>query len=66
MEASSRPSHLRVALYGRVSTLDKGQDVNLQLNELREYSERRGWKIAEGPEVHVLRERRTRQKKNAQ
>jgi DNA invertase Pin-like site-specific DNA recombinase len=36
---------LRVALYGRVSTLDKGQDVNLQLNELREYSVRRGWKI---------------------
>src|SRR5215472_62970 len=40
------PSILRVALYGRVSTIDKGQDVNLQLNELREYSERRGWTIA--------------------
>lgn len=39
-------STLRVALYGRVSTVDKGQDVNLQLNELRDYSERRGWKIA--------------------
>jgi DNA invertase Pin-like site-specific DNA recombinase len=46
MEASRNVSHLRVALYGRVSTLDKGQDVNLQLNELREFSERRGWKIA--------------------
>jgi DNA invertase Pin-like site-specific DNA recombinase len=45
MEASRSVSYLRVALYGRVSTLDKGQDVNLQLNELREYSERRGWKI---------------------
>jgi Resolvase, N terminal domain len=32
--------------HGRVSTLDKGQDVNLQLNELRDYSERRGWHIA--------------------
>ncbi len=46
MEASRGVSLLRVALYGRVSTLDKGQDVNLQLNELREYSEHRGWKIA--------------------
>ncbi len=46
MEHTVGPSILRVALYGRVSTLDKGQDVNLQLNELRDYSERRGWKIA--------------------
>jgi DNA invertase Pin-like site-specific DNA recombinase len=46
MEHTVGPSNLRVALYGRVSTLDKGQDVNLQLNELREYSERRGWRIA--------------------
>jgi DNA invertase Pin-like site-specific DNA recombinase len=46
IEASRSLSLLRVALYGRVSTLDKGQDVNLQLNELREYCERRGWKIA--------------------
>jgi DNA invertase Pin-like site-specific DNA recombinase len=46
MEHTVGPSTLRVALYGRVSTLDKGQDVNLQLNELREYGERRGWKIA--------------------
>jgi DNA invertase Pin-like site-specific DNA recombinase len=46
MEHTVGPSTLRVALYGRVSTLDKGQDVNLQLNELRDYSERRGWKIA--------------------
>jgi len=46
MEAVNNPSNLRVALYCRVSTLDKGQDVNLQLNELREYSARRGWSIA--------------------
>jgi len=46
MEHTVGPSTLRVALYARVSTLDKGQDVNLQLNELRDYSERRGWKIA--------------------
>ena len=36
-----------MALYGRVSTLDKGQDVNLQLNELREYAQRRGWSVVE-------------------
>src|SRR5215470_15919943 len=46
MEHTVAPSTLSVALYARVSTLDKGQDVNLQLNELRDYSERRGWKIA--------------------
>jgi DNA invertase Pin-like site-specific DNA recombinase len=47
MEATASLSNLRVALYGRVSTLDKGQDVNLQLNELREYITRRKWQIAE-------------------
>jgi DNA invertase Pin-like site-specific DNA recombinase len=36
---------LRVAIYARVSTIDKGQDPDLQLGELREYVERRGWKI---------------------
>jgi DNA invertase Pin-like site-specific DNA recombinase len=36
-------SGLRVALYARVSTADKGQDPELQLSELREYVERRGW-----------------------
>lgn len=46
MESTTNGFNMRVALYGRVSTLDKGQDVNLQLNELREYSVRRGWKIA--------------------
>ena len=46
MEHTATLSILRVALYGRVSTLDKGQDVNLQLNELREHSARRGWNIA--------------------
>ncbi len=38
---------LRVALYARVSTSDKGQDVNLQLLPLREYClHRDGWKVA--------------------
>jgi DNA invertase Pin-like site-specific DNA recombinase len=37
----------RVALYVRVSTLDKGQDPETQLRELREYAARRKWTIAE-------------------
>ena len=31
------------AIYARVSTADKGQDPEMQLRELREYCERRGW-----------------------
>ncbi len=33
----------RVAIYARVSTLNHGQDVNMQL---REYCKRRAWEIA--------------------
>jgi DNA invertase Pin-like site-specific DNA recombinase len=36
---------LRVAMYARVSTLN-GQDPELQTRELREYADRRGWKLA--------------------
>src|SRR5690242_19356080 len=35
----------RVALYARVSTSNGHQDPELQLRELREYADRRGWKI---------------------
>ena len=35
----------RVALYARVSTKDKGQDVENQLAQLREFCERQGWVI---------------------
>lgn len=35
----------RVALYARVSTLDKGQDPETQLRPLREYADRRGFLI---------------------
>jgi DNA invertase Pin-like site-specific DNA recombinase len=34
----------KVAFYGRVSTTNH-QDVNVQLRELREYAERRGWTV---------------------
>jgi DNA invertase Pin-like site-specific DNA recombinase len=37
---------MRTALYARVSTSDKGQDPEVQLRELREYCERRGFTIA--------------------
>ena len=37
---------MRVAIYARVSTANNGQDPTMQTRELREYCERRGWKIA--------------------
>jgi DNA invertase Pin-like site-specific DNA recombinase len=36
---------MRVAIYARVSTLDKGQDATMQTSELREYCARRGWHV---------------------
>jgi DNA invertase Pin-like site-specific DNA recombinase len=36
---------VKIALYARVSTADKGQDPEMQLRELREYCERRHWSI---------------------
>ena len=36
----------RIALYARVSTLDKGQDPETQLRPLREYADQRGFVIA--------------------
>ena len=33
----------RVALYGRVSTKDKGQEVQNQLRQLREFAAHSGW-----------------------
>jgi len=37
----------KVAIYARISTSDKGQDLDTQLLPLREYVERRGWQIYE-------------------
>jgi DNA invertase Pin-like site-specific DNA recombinase len=37
---------MKVSLYARVSTTDKGQDPELQLRELRDYCQRRGWVVA--------------------
>jgi DNA invertase Pin-like site-specific DNA recombinase len=37
---------MRVGLYARVSTLN-GQHPEMQLSELREYADRRGWEIVD-------------------
>ena len=36
---------MQVAIYARVSTKDKGQDVRNQLEELRAYCDKRGWHV---------------------
>lgn len=38
---------MRAAIYARVSTKDKGQDVQNQLVQLRRYAEAKGWKWVE-------------------
>lgn len=43
-ETNSTP--LRVAVYARVSTSGNGQSPEMQTRELREYAERRGWKVS--------------------
>lgn len=39
---------MRAALYARVSTSNNGQSPEMQLRELREYCQRRGWTLAGG------------------
>lgn len=36
---------MKIGLYARVSTTDKGQDTELQLRDLRRYAEARGWTV---------------------
>ena len=36
----------RVAVYARISTANTGQSPELQLRELREHAQRRGWEIS--------------------
>src|ERR1039458_3680746 len=43
--SSSKPL-IRAALYARVSTLNHGQDPEVQLGEIREYCRRRGFTVA--------------------
>src|SRR5258706_15200617 len=44
-EEKSRSTSPRVAIYARVSTANNGQDPEMQTRELREYCERRRWKV---------------------
>ena len=44
-EEKSQSRSVRAAIYARVSTANNGQDPSMQTRELREYCERRGWKI---------------------
>jgi DNA invertase Pin-like site-specific DNA recombinase len=37
---------MKIAIYARVSTINKGQDVDMQLVELRQYCATKGWTIA--------------------
>jgi DNA invertase Pin-like site-specific DNA recombinase len=37
---------MKVALYGRVSTKDKGQDTENQLSQLRSFAATQGWEVA--------------------
>ena len=39
------PKNKRAAIYARVSTLNGGQDPEMQTRELREYCDRRGWEV---------------------
>ena len=44
-QSSTKPA-IRAALYARISTLNHGQDPEVQLRELREFCQRRGFAIA--------------------
>jgi DNA invertase Pin-like site-specific DNA recombinase len=37
---------MRAAIYARVSTVGNGQSPEMQLREMREYCDRRGWTVA--------------------
>jgi DNA invertase Pin-like site-specific DNA recombinase len=44
-ESNIKPA-IRAALYARISTLNHGQDPEVQLRELRDYCQRRGFTVA--------------------
>ncbi|MHB8503153.1 MAG: recombinase family protein [Candidatus Acidiferrales bacterium] len=41
----TEPKVKRAALYARVSTVDKGQDPEMQLRELRAHAQKQGWQV---------------------
>jgi DNA invertase Pin-like site-specific DNA recombinase len=44
---------IRAAIYGRISTANHGQDVGMQISELRQFAAARGWQIANEYTDHV-------------
>ncbi|HUL00259.1 MAG TPA: recombinase family protein [Nitrospirota bacterium] len=46
MNVLEEKKNVRVACYARVSTSDKSQNPELQLNPIKEYCQARGWSIA--------------------
>ncbi len=44
MTRETRQKETNVAIYARVSTIGKGQDIDLQLRDLRAYATSRGLK----------------------
>ena len=51
---------IRAALYARVSTVNHGQDVGLQLDELRQVAAQRGWVVSEFVDAGVSGSKDTR------
>ncbi len=37
----------RIAIYARISTSNRGQDISLQTTELQQFAQARGWQIAD-------------------
>ncbi len=45
-EAEEKGCQMKAAIYARVSTANNGQSPEMQLRELRDYCQRRGWDVA--------------------
>src|SRR5215218_4227840 len=55
----------RAAIYARVSTVDRGQDPETQLRQLREYADRRGFALTEEYVDHASGSRNDRERYRA-
>ena len=55
---------VKIALYARVSTFDKGRDVGMQIRDLRSYAEARGWEVFDEYAVSAMSQirKKTREK----
>jgi DNA invertase Pin-like site-specific DNA recombinase len=55
----------RAAIYARVSTIDRGQDPETQLRQLREYADRRGFAVMEAYVDHASGSKNDRERYRA-